>query len=127
MGLEEIRKKKLEEMKARMNFPNKPIEITDNTFDDIKKKYPFLIVDCWAIWCTPCLMMAPMLEKLAKEHNGKIVFGKLNVDKNRAIPTKYGIGGIPTLLVFKNGELIDRIVGVMPYETLNSKIKNYLK
>jgi thioredoxin 1 len=127
MELEEIRKKKLEELKSRMNFPNEPIEITDNTFDDIKKKYPFLIVDCWAIWCTPCLIIAPMLEKLAKEHNGKIVFGRLNVDKNRITPTKYGIMSIPTLLVFKDGELIDRIIGAMPYDALNSKIKSYLK
>jgi len=127
MELEEIRKKKMEELKAKINFPNKPIEITDNIFDDIKKKYSFLIIDCWAEWCPPCKIIAPMIEKLAEEHKGKIVFGKLNVDENRLTPTRYGIRSIPTLLVFKNGELIDRIIGAMPYEVLNSKIKNYLK
>ena len=127
MELEHIRKKKIEEMKARMNSPKKPIEITDNIFDESRKKYPLLIIDCWADWCPPCKIIAPMIEKLAEEHDGKIVFGKLDVDKNRLIPTKYGIMSIPTLLVFKNGELIDKIIGAMPYETLNSKVKSYLE
>ena len=127
MKLEEIRKKKMKELKAKMNFPNKPIEIIDNIFDETKKKYPLFILDCWAAWCPPCKIIAPIIEKLAKEYKGKIVFGKLNVDENRAIPTKYEIRGIPTLLVFKNGKLIDKIIGAMPCEILNSKIKNYLK
>ena len=127
MKLEEIRKKKMKELKAKMNFPNKPIEIIDNIFDETKKKYPLFILDCWATWCPPCKIIAPIIEKLAKEYKGKIVFGKLNVDENRAIPTKYEIRGIPTLLVFKNGKLIDKIIGAMPCEILNSKIKNYLK
>jgi len=126
MELEEIRKKKMEEMKAKINSPNKPIEITDNTFDETKKKYPLFIIDCWAEWCPPCKIIEPMIERLAKEHNGKIVFGRLNVDKNRLTPTKYRIMSIPTLLVFKNGELIDKIIGAMPYDVLNSKVRGYL-
>ena len=126
MELEEIRKEKMRKMKEKMNTSNKPIEITDNNFEETKKKHPLFIVDCWAEWCMPCRMIAPMLEKLAEEHNGKITFGKLNVDQNNGIPQKYGIRGIPTLLVFKNGKLIDRLVGVMPYEVLNTKIKGYL-
>jgi len=127
MELEEIRKKKMEEMKAKMNSPKKPIEITDNTFDESRKKYPLLVVDCWAEWCPPCKIIAPMIEEMAKEHDGKIVFGKMNVDKNRSIPTKYGIMSIPTLLVFKNGELVDKIIGAMPYGALNSKVKSYIE
>jgi thioredoxin 1 len=127
MELEEIRKKKMEEMKAKINSPNKPIEINDGNFEEIKKKYSLFIIDCWAEWCMPCKIIEPMIERLAKEHNGKIVFGRLNVDKNRLTPTKYRIMSIPTLLVFKNGELIDKIIGAMPYDVLNSKIKLYLK
>lgn len=126
MELEEIRKEKMRKMKEKLNTSNKPIEITDNNFEETKKKYPLFVVDCWAEWCMPCRMIGPMIEKLAQEHDGKVAFGKLNVDQNNGVPQKYGIRGIPTLLVFKNGKLIDRIVGVMPYEVLNSKIKGYL-
>ncbi len=110
-----------------IDFPNKPIKITDNRFDEIKEKYPLVIVDCWAPWCPPCKIIAPIIEKLAEEHKGEIIFGKLNIDENKITPTKYEIKSIPTLLVFKNGELIDRIIGAVPYEALNSKIENYLK
>ena len=126
MELEEIRKEKIRKMKEKMKTSNKPIEITDNNFEETKKKYPLFIVDCWAEWCMPCRMMGPMIEKLAKEHDGKVFFGKLDVDHNGAVPQKYQIMSIPTLLVFKNGELVDRIVGAMPYEILNTKIKGYL-
>jgi len=117
----------MKELKERMSFPDKPIEITNDNSEENKKKYPLLIIDCWAIWCTPCLIIAPMIKKLAKEYNGKIVFGKLNVDQNRELAMKYNIMSIPTLLVFKNGELVDRIIGAMPYDVLNSKIKTYLE
>ncbi len=105
---------------------NKPIETTDGTFDENIKKHSVFILDCWAEWCPPCKMIAPFIEKLAEEHKGKVVFGKMNVDENKQIPSKYKIMSIPTLLVFKNGELIDTIVGAMPYEVLNSKVKKYL-
>ncbi|MFH1474200.1 MAG: thioredoxin domain-containing protein [Candidatus Aenigmatarchaeota archaeon] len=108
-------------------FPDKRIEITDSTFEESKKKYPLFILDCWAARCPPCRIMIPIVEKLVEEHKGKVVFGELDVDKNMAVPTKYGIMSIPTFLVFKNGELIDKMVGAMPYEALNSKIKNYLE
>ena len=108
-------------------FPNRAITVTDSTFDDAKKKYPLLIVDCWAEWCPPCKMIAPMIEKLAEEHQGKIVFGKMNVDENRIVPGSFDVMSIPTLLVFRHGELVDKIIGAMPYDVLNSKVKGYLR
>lgn len=105
---------------------DKTIEINDDNFEEIIKSHPLFILDCWADWCMPCRMIAPMVERLAEEHTGKVVFGKMNVDQNSTIPQHYEVMSIPTLLVFKNGKLIDRIIGAMPYETLNSKIKGYL-
>lgn len=126
MELKEIRKKKIKEMKVKINSPIKPMEVTDNTFEEIKNKYTLFILDCWAEWCPPCKMIAPMIEKLAEDFKGKIAFGKLNVDNNSLVPQKYGIMSIPTLLVFKGGKLVDQIVGAMPYEILSSKVKGYL-
>ena len=109
-----------------MEKDSKVIKVTDKTFEDSKKNYPLFIIDCWAEWCMPCRMITPMIERLAEEHDGKITFGKLNVDENRSVSEKYEIMSIPTLLVFRDGKLIDKIIGAMPYEVLNSKVKGYL-
>lgn len=140
--LEQIRKKKSEEMmkeiknkqnlktlnkgESKMESISKPIEINDSNFGEIVKKYPVVVVDCWAEWCGPCRMIAPIIEELAKDYLGKIVFGKLNVDNNQEIPARYGIMGIPTLLIFKNGENVDKIIGAVPKITIEAKIKQYL-
>lgn len=84
-----------------------------------------MVVDCWASWCGPCRMVGPIIEELAKEMKGKIVFGKLNVDENRETSMKYGIMSIPTLLVFKNGNLVDNVIGAMPKEMLKAKLAPY--
>ncbi len=136
--LEKIRRKKLQEMieriqnkdkdksETKMEIINKPIEVNDSNFGEIVKKYPVVVVDCWAEWCMPCRMIAPIVEDLAKDYVGKVVFGKLNVDYNQEVPAQYGIMGIPTLLIFKNGEYVDRIVGAAPRRMLEAKIKQYL-
>jgi len=130
--LEEIKRKKLEELKKQYmnggnkmneNVPNAPIKITDADFDATVKKYQTVVVDCWAPWCGPCRMVEPVVEELAKEMQGKIVFGKLNVDENPAVSTKHQIMSIPTMLVFKNGNLVDRFVGAMPKEQLKQKLE----
>jgi len=132
--LEEIRKKKLEEYAERYikrginmeeNWPNTPIHVTDADIDDTIKKYDTIVVDCWAPWCGPCRMVAPVIEELASEMQGKIVFGKLNVDENPATSAKHQIMSIPTLLVFKNGNLVDRLVGAYPKEELKKKLEPY--
>jgi thioredoxin 1 len=108
------------------NYPDKPIELTDSNFDENVKKYSLIVIDNWAPWCPPCRMLAPVIESLAKKYANKIVFGKLNVDENKKVALKYGIMSIPTLLVFKNGKLVDRIVGAMPESVLESRLKPFL-
>ena len=132
--LEEIKKKKLEKMMTDMNKPNepavelpgKPIVVTDATLEKAANQYPILILDCWAEWCGPCRMIGPIIEELAGEMKGKVVFGKLNVDENPQTANKYKISAIPTLMVFKNGKLIDKLVGAYPKTTLTGKIQKYL-
>ncbi|MEM0492837.1 MAG: thioredoxin [Candidatus Thermoplasmatota archaeon] len=104
------------------DWPKEPIKINDADFDIITKRYPTIVVDCWAPWCGPCRMMGPVIDELAKEMQGKIAFGKLNVDENQETSMKYDIMSIPTLLIFKNGKLVDRIVGAMPKDTLKQHL-----
>ena len=132
--LEDIRKKKLEQLKEQYmnggkkmeeNMPNTPLQITDADIDENIKKYQTVVIDCWAPWCAPCRMIEPIIEELSKEMQGKIVFGRLNVDENQATASKYRIMSIPSLLVFKNGELADVIIGAMPKENLKPKLEQY--
>ena len=126
MDIEEIKKKKIEALMKKMNYPKEPIVLTDDALDKTAKKYPLVIVDCWAEWCAPCKIIAPMIENLAKKYQGKIVFGKMDMNENRLTAIKFKINAIPCLLVFKNGKLIDKIIGAMPEPILESKIKKYL-
>ena len=129
--LERIRKKKIAEMLKKTEEKEKPIineptRITDATFGDTIKGNQMVVVDCWAPWCAPCRMVSPVIEELAREYAGKILFGKLNVDENRNVAMQYQLMSIPTMLVFKNGELVDRIVGAMPKKILEPKITRHL-
>ena len=128
-----IKLKKMREMMKRIAGQekrkvlfNKPVEVTDKTFDETIRNNQLVVVDCWAPWCGPCQMVAPIIEELAKQYAGKVLFGKLNVDENPLIAMRYGIMGIPTLLFFKNGELVDRIIGAIPKQMLEQKIKSFL-
>ena len=124
----DIGKKKLKEMFEREHRQQTeaPIVVTDTTLPQIIKEHPLVAIDCWAEWCGPCHMIAPIIEELARDYSGKIVFGKLNTDENRMSADKYNIMGIPTLLVFKNGNLVDQVVGAMPRQELEPKITKYL-
>lgn len=127
--LDEIRKRKLEELAMSDNtegWPNKPVEITDAEFLDFIKKYEFTVVDCWAPWCGPCRMLGPVIEELASEYEGKVAFGKLNTDDNQATALAHGIMSIPTLLYFKDGELVDRTTGALPKPVLEEKLQEHL-
>ena len=135
--LEKIRRKKLREMfktnlkqddelMVRGAFTSdKPIEVTDVTFIKTIQSYPIVVVDCWATWCGPCYMIAPIIEELARDYAGKILFGKLNVDENRRTALQYQIMSIPTMLVFKNGTLIDKLIGALPKDQLKAKLETY--
>jgi thioredoxin 1 len=127
-GLEEIREKKRRELMERTVEKNggKPIVVGDSNFAELAKENSFMVVDCWAPWCAPCLMVSPVIEELAKDYAGRVVFGKLNTDKNAYTARRFGIMGIPTLLFVKNGEEVDRIVGVVPKEFIESKVQKYL-
>lgn len=107
-------------------YPSSPIKVTDDNFEEVIQRFPLVVVDCWAEWCGPCKMVAPVIAELAEDSQGKVVFGKLDVDENRKIATKYQIMSIPTLLVFKNGEVADQLVGAQPREALEPKITKHI-
>ena len=104
----------------------KALEISDSNFNEIVSKNSVVLVDFWAEWCGPCRMIAPMIEELANEYNGKAVVGKLDDDNNQESSIKFGVRSIPTLLVFKNGDLVDRHVGAVPKDTLSKSLDSNL-
>ena len=103
------------------------VKITDEDFDQevIQSTIPVL-VDFWAAWCGPCKMIAPVLEELAKEYSGRIKIVKMNVDENMETPNNFSVRSIPTLILYKDGSEIDRMVGVVPKSTLEEMIKKAL-
>ncbi len=103
------------------------LEITDASFDDLLKSDKPLVVDFWAEWCGPCRMVGPIVEELAAEYEGKVTIGKVDVDNNDEITSKYGIRNIPTILFIKNGEVVDKQVGAAQKSVLAEKVENLLK
>lgn len=103
------------------------VEITDANFEEtvLKSDKPVL-VDFWATWCGPCKMLTPIIEELSKDYEGKAVIGKVDVDANQEIAAKYGVRNIPTVLVFKDGEMVDRQVGVAQKDAYQEKLDGQL-
>jgi thioredoxin 1 len=104
----------------------KAIEITDANFEEITKTGLPVLVDFWAEWCGPCKMIGPVVEELAGEYEGKAVIGKIDVDANPGVSAKFGIRSIPTLLVLKNGQIVEKQVGAVPKSVLAQKIDAHL-
>lgn len=133
--LAKIQRKKMDELLLRIqtqekpneNLYSKPILLTDTNFSSEVTKAKLIVVDFWAPWCGPCKMVGPLIEELATEYAGKVVFGKMNVDENQMVPRSFGIQGIPTLMIFKNGKAVDTIVGAYPKSQIESKFRPHIE
>lgn len=106
--------------------PDHPVELGDDSFDEALKRYPLVVVDFWAEWCMPCRMVAPVVQDLASELKGRVVFGKLDTDANQEIASRYAVHSIPSLIVFRNGREVDRIVGARSKAQLRQEIERHL-
>jgi thioredoxin 1 len=131
--IRQINERKLEEMlkqnsaeRASPKPSGKPIDMTDADFHQVVRSYPLMVVDFWAPWCGPCRVVSPVLEELSQEMAGKAVFGKVNVDDNPATATEFGIQGIPTIMIFKNGEPVDGLVGAAPKSMIEDRIRPHM-
>lgn len=100
----------------------KTIVLTDTNFDEVINSDKPVLVDFWAEWCGPCKMIGPVVEELAGDYDGKAIVAKLNVDENPQTTAKFGVRSIPTLLVFKGGQIVDKQVGAVPKSVLNQKL-----
>lgn len=112
---------------AQEEIMSVPVEITDKNFkEEVLESETPVLVDFWAAWCGPCKMIAPVVEEIANDYDGKIKVGKVDVDRNQYAAAQFGIRSIPTLLVFKNGEVVDQIVGAVPKPMITQKLDKVL-
>lgn len=100
--------------------------VTDSTFDQLVKSPTPVLVDFWAEWCMPCKRIAPTVEQLATDYAGRLTVAKMNVDENPDVPTRFGIRGIPTLMLFKGGALVDQVVGAVDKDTIKKMVDSHL-
>ncbi|MHB1622218.1 MAG: thioredoxin [Cuniculiplasma sp.] len=128
--LEEIRKRmmsRIQEENVRKEVKKvKPVELNDRSFNDEVKKNKIMVVDFWASWCAPCRFLSPIVEELAQEYDGKISFGKVDVDANPEVSSSFNITSIPTVIMFKNGKVADVSIGAVPKPMLEAKLKKLL-
>lgn len=123
--LRRIREKKIEHMRKKMDN-TEPLMVGDTDFEDTINKNDLVVVDFWAPWCGPCRMVGPILDELAKKYSGMVTIAKMNVDENQKTPQSLGVMGIPTIVFFKGGEEVDRVVGALPKEALDKKITEHM-
>ncbi|TLZ60371.1 MAG: thioredoxin [Methanobacteriota archaeon] len=128
--LEQIRARKLAELQGRVQHPvartdSGPVHLTDATFEAETAK-GVVLVDMWAAWCGPCLRIAPVIEQIATDYAGKVRVGKLNTDENPWTTGRFGVESIPTLLIFKDGDLVDRIIGAVPRQEIERVLGRWI-
>jgi thioredoxin 1 len=117
----------MKEFKEKKGMTGEVIHITDSNFSKVVGENSLVLVDFFADWCMPCRMMAPIVEELAKEYTGKVLVGKINVDENPATADQFQVFSIPTLVIMKSGEEVDRIVGFVPKSQIEARLKKYLE
>jgi thioredoxin 1 len=106
---------------------DKVVQLSDGAFEaDVLQSSTPVLVDFWASWCAPCKAISPVVDELAEEYDGQVKIGKLNVDENPATPGQFGVRGIPTLILFKDGQVVDQVVGAVPKNQLEGLIKKAL-
>ena len=103
-----------------------PLNLDDSNFSQTINKFPLLLVDFWAPWCGPCRMMSPLIDQIGREYMGKLVVGKVNVDENPTISRQFGISSIPTLLLFKKGQVINKIIGSVSKNKIDEMVRMHL-
>jgi thioredoxin 1 len=127
--LNEKKMKKLQELineKELLENIKEPLVLDDSTFSQTIDKFPLTLVDFWAPWCGPCRMMSPIIDEIGKDHLGKLVVGKINVDENPLVAGQFGISSIPTLLLFKRGQAVNKIIGSVSKNKIAEMIAMHL-
>jgi thioredoxin len=106
-----------------MTVATTTIALTDKGFDEAVVAHPQLVVDFWAPWCGPCRVLGPVLDEIAREHAGRVIVGKVNVDEQPALAGRFGVRSIPTLIFFKDGEAVDTVIGAVPKAEIAKRIE----
>jgi thioredoxin 1 len=124
-----IREKRMQELKARMkNGIKADVQNVDEIhFQEFIKTHPFVVLDFWAEWCAPCRRVSVVLDELSKEFSGRVTFGKCNTEENRHLAMQFNITAIPSIMLFSQGQLVDRIIGAYPKEAIREKIVRKFK
>lgn len=104
-----------------------PLNLDDSNFSQTINKFPLLLVDFWAPWCGPCRMMSPLIDQIGREYMGKLVVGKVNVDENPTISRQFGISSIPTLILYKRGQAVNKIIGSVSKNKIDEMVRTHLE
>lgn len=128
--INEKRMKKLQQImneKGLLKNIKDPLNLDDSNFTQTINKFPLLLVDFWAPWCGPCRTMSPLIDQIGKEYMGKLVVGKVNVDENPTISRQFGISSIPTLILFKRGQAVNKIIGSVSKNKIDEMVRIHLE